>query len=535
MVVIVAAGFAASASADKVFPRVSIDGTKVGGMTYDEARQAMEESGFSGSGDKQVEIVLTEDVSIPVTGDEAGFPQTPEDAARLAVAYGKNGNFFTNAFKYIGCVFGAGKLSMYDPSFIDRDSVRAAVDEVMSKTKTECVQHSYTVEDNTLVVIKGYSGIQVDTDAVCDAVCKAFEDENFEPIQFEGNVEEPEPLDLQKIYEEVYVEPKDAEYDIETKSVTDHVTGMSLDILAAKKLLDAAGEGEVVRIPLVLTEPEYTKELMEEKLFRDVLGEKSTTLSGSSSNRVTNITLAAQAINGTILNPGEEFSFNGTVGERTAQKGYKAAGAYSGGQSVQEIGGGICQVSSTIYYCALLGDLKITARDEHMFPVAYLPMGLDATVSWGSLDFRFVNSTNYPLKIIAYVQNGQLYVQLVGTDEDEGYIELSSKTLSSTPYSVIYKEDSSLAPGQEKVESSGHTGYRVEAFKSYYDKNGKLIETVSLGISTYRKTDRVILVGPAAEPEPTPTPTPTPDPTPTPTPTPTPDPEPTPETTEPAA
>ena len=156
-------------------------------------------------------------------------------------------------------------------------------------------------------------------------------------------------------------------------------------------------------------------------LFADNLGEPVvTSLSGSTANRINNVQLAAQAINGVILAPGEQFDYNECLGERTTERGYKAAGAYSGGQVVQEVGGGICQVSSGLYYAALLS--KPPDRHAHL-PLLprWLPArGLDATVSWGGPEFRFTNNRDWPVKIIASVDTATntVSVQIVGTNVD---------------------------------------------------------------------------------------------------------------------
>ena len=134
--------------------------------------------------------------------------------------------------------------------------------------------------------------------------------------------------------------------------------------------------------------------------------------------------LAAEKINGVILQPGQTFSYNDVVGQRTKANGFKEAGAYSGGQVVQEVGGGICQVSSALYYCAMVSNLKINTRTCHYFPVAYIEPGMDATVSWGGPDFAFRNSTNYPIKITTSYndETNQLTITLLGTKTDDHYV-----------------------------------------------------------------------------------------------------------------
>ena len=198
--------------------------------------------------------------------------------------------------------------------------------------------------------------------------------------------------------------------------------------------------------------------------------------------------LAAEKINGVILQPGQTFSYNDVLGQRTKANGFKEAGAYSGGQVVQEVGGGICQVSSTLYYCAMVSNLKINTRTCHYFPVAYIEPGMDATVSWGGPEFKFTNSREYPIEIKAYVEKNSITVEIWGTDVDGSYVKMS------------YTAE----------------GLRATTYRTVYDKDGNQISHTLEANSTYHSHDT------------TPKPTPTPSATPAPTPTPTPKPQPTP-------
>ncbi|MDR3210261.1 MAG: VanW family protein, partial [Oscillospiraceae bacterium] len=318
-------------------------------------------------------------------------------------------------------------------------------------------------------------------------------------------------IDLVAIYNAIAVEPFSAAYDPETHEISESVVGVSFDMNAAQRAIDDAAYGEAVTIPLVFTEPETTKESLEALLFRDILSERTTNIAGTS-NRLNNITLAAAACNGLVLNPGETFSFNESLGERTSAKGYKEAGAYAGGKTVQEIGGGICQVSSTLYYCVLYADLEVVTRSNHMFIVTYLPVGVDATVNWGSIDFKFKNDTEYPIRIETVVSGRSLAVKLVGTRFDKNYIKVESSTVSQSEFDTVEMEDETVEPGTTKVDTEGHPGYVVDTYKCYYDADGTLLKREFITRSTYRAMNTIILVpvgtliDPSAPPE-----SPTPD------------------------
>ena len=202
-----------------------------------------------------------------------------------------------------------------------------------------------------------------------------------------------------------------------------------------------------------------TQERLQQHLLADKLATKTTSLSGSSSNRITNVKLAAEKINGVILQPGQTFSYNDVVGQRTKANGFKEAGAYSNGQVVQEVGGGICQVSSTLYYCAMVSNLKINTRTCHYFPVAYIEPGMDAAVSWGGPEFKFTNNRDYPIEIKAYVQNGSVTVEIWGTDVDGSYVKMSytANGLRATTYRMVYDKDGKQISHTLEANSTYHS------------------------------------------------------------------------------
>ena len=303
----------------------------------------------------------------------------------------------------------------------------------------------------------------------------------------------PQEPDFQAIHDAVAVEPQSAQYDRETGAVTDHVVGVDFDAEALKAAYEQAGEGETFSIPVTLTQPEETKQSLEAKLFRDLLGEGTTNVGGSSS-RKHNVKLSAQACNGVILMPGEVFSYNNTTGSRSASKGYLAAPVYSGDASVDEVGGGICQTSSTLYLACLLGNLEITERYAHRYVPAYISWGMDATVSWGGPDYKFTNNTLYPVKIVTKYEKGYLTVQILGTNVDGTYVKMSNEVLSKTPWETIYQEDPTMAPGSpDVVKVTPYTGYKVNSYQTIYDKDGKVIDSHFEASSNYKVRNKVIL------------------------------------------
>ena len=193
--------------------------------------------------------------------------------------------------------------------------------------------------------------------------------------------------------------------------------------------------------------------------------------------------------------PGEEFSFNNTVGKRTTSAGFKVATVYSNGQVTTDVGGGICQVSSTLYNAVLKANLEITNRRNHTFTVGYVPIGLDATVSWGSPDFKFKNSRNYPIKIVATTSNKNLYIKIYGMKEEVEYeVELVSYKTGTVPYSTVYTTDASLPKVQTKVVQSGSNGAKSVAYR-VLKLNGKEVSRTLLSKDTYSPHNQIIARG----------------------------------------
>lgn len=492
-------------------------------MTAAEAARALTEAGYENNvSNTAVTINFPDGSKMTITGDESGLGLDAEAAANAAYEYGRGGSFFTNVIGYIKSLFTTYDLE--HSSVIDEARIRSIVGDFTEKFNDKLINAAYEITDDSITLIKGAGTALADANAVYDLVVASLEQSaaRNSPVTADYTLGTGggRDIDLQSIYDSVFTEPVSAVYDTATNQVTQSVTGVSFDLDEARRMLDAAQIGATVVIPLIKTEPAVTTEQLTALLFRDILSEKATYVSGTS-NRIHNVKLAAAAMNGKILNPGDIFSYNETLGKRTAEKGYKEAGAYVGGKTVLEIGGGICQGSSTLYYCVLYADLEVVERSRHMFSVGYLPLGTDATVNWGTVDFKFKNNTDYPIKIEAFMKDGYLNIKLHGTKVNENYVKIVSVPISSTPIKVSYKEDPTIEPGTTKVDQDGHTGHVVEVYKYIYDKDGKELSKTFLGKDVYKMQEKVILVAvgelPSASPSPTdtsPPPTDTPPPSP---------------------
>jgi vancomycin resistance protein YoaR len=223
-----------------------------------------------------------------------------------------------------------------------------------------------------------------------------------------------------------------------------------------------------------------------------------TTTTTSDGKRNTNIQLSAEAISGKTVLPGEIFSFNAATGERTAAKGYQEAPAISGGQSKDEVGGGVCQTSSTLFNAVARADLEIIERNPHAWPSHYIEKGFDATVNWPGLDFKFKNNTEWPVFIIAGYSKRKVTVNIYGMSlGSDVRIDLESEVVRTIPKpeGTNYVINTSLAPGESKKTVTGRQGYEVNTWKVWYQGNREIKREI-LFKTTYRAYQETIEYNP---------------------------------------
>lgn len=482
----------ASGDTGKIFPNTYVGDVNVGGMTRQEAARTLEADSRAAYEGKTVTLEFPGG-GVELSMDQLAPKLDGEAAAEAAYQYGRGGGAPVNAITYLKSLISGVRL---EPEFtMNTAYVEQAIAKGAKDSKEDMLPYSYEVSENKLLLTKGRTGKTIDEDAVLERIREELKNRSFDPIPCEPVMTEPEPIQLAAVKQAVYIAPENAYYDSEDHEVVPHVTGVDFDLEDVQKRLDAAKPGEVVTVPLTLTEPELTTRKLEGMLFKNVLGECTTSVGGTAS-RASNVKLAASFLNGQIIGPGETFSYNETVGKRTTARGFQAAPAYVNGLTVDEIGGGVCQVSSTLYLATLRSNLEIVARAAHTYRVAYMPYGMDATVSWGGPDYKFKNDTEYPIRISAKMKDRALTIQLVGTKTDNTTVKMEYKLLDTIPYQTLRKADNSLQPGQSKVDVTGYTGYKVESYRCIYDENGKLISRKFEASSNYKKRDKIILEGP---------------------------------------
>lgn len=482
---------------DKIIGKVSIMGIDVSNMTKEQATEVLKEIIH----DKMSEelVLKKDDYETSINANQINAQFNIEEAVQKAYDIGRSGNIITNNYNILASIIWENNIELQ--MNYEQESLDKKIDDISSKLPDGLVQNSYYIEDDELIIVKGKKGLVIKEDELENSVINEMKAVNkkYNILNIPTQELEPDAIDIEKIRDEIYKEPQNASVskDKETgkTQVNTHVNGVDFDISIeeAKKII--AEDKEEYVIPLKIIVPDKTLSDLGEEAFPDKLSEYSTIFDPSNRNRSNNLAISAEKIDGTIIMPGETFSYNQTVGERTIAAGYKEAGAYAGGKVVQDVGGGICQTSSTLYNAALLANLEIVDRSNHQFLTSYVDASRDATVAWGSIDFQFKNTRTYPIKIEASAKNGVCEMAIYGIKEDKEYeVVIESEVLSYIPFTTKYENDDSLEEGEEVVEQSGYTGCTSEAYK-ILKLNGKVVSKTLLSKDTYDPMTRIIRRG----------------------------------------
>ena len=419
-----------------------------------------------------------------------------DSAVQTAYSIGRSGNVFENNFAILNALLNSNNIGQnmeYDSELLD-----ALLLELNNELPGRMENSGYYIDGTSLIIDSGKEGVNVDTEVLANRIAKALNDINNQDIVIEIPVVNvaPSPIDLDAIYNEVHKDPVDAYYTTDPYVVHPSSTGLDFDISMdeAREMLKTYQEEYT--IPLKVTYPSVSTNDIGSEAFPDLLSSFRTSFTSSNSNRSTNIRLCSEKINGTVLMPGETFSFNQVVGKRTPEAGFKPATAYSGGKVVQEYGGGICQVSSTLYNAVLYANLEITERTNHGYKPSYVDPGLDATVSWGGPDFKFTNNRDYPIRIVCDTSNKILNIYIYGLKRDTDYkVVLDAQYVSTVYFKTVYQKDSSLASGQSRVIQSGSNGCKTATYKYLYDANGTLVSSECISRDTYNPHNKIVAVG----------------------------------------
>lgn len=504
----------AAGVSNRVAGRVYVMDVDMGGLTREQAAEHWE----------QEQAALLERTAIPLTADDKELGQVTlqqmgvsatAEAAVDAAWNVTHENVFLGGWYLLRSWFADTQVQ---PEWtVDSGAMRRCAMALSEETYTAAVDGAWRLDKEKtdgFYVTCAADGHRLDPAKLMTSLRTSLETGDFSPIACSYLPVVAKPLDLEVLHGEICGEGTSAMYDKATGGLTEERLGVEFDIAQAKELMAKAEPGQEVVIPATITFPKVTKDVLEKVLFRDELGSYTTYVSGSW-GRIANVEIAADNINYWVLNPGESFGYNDAVGPTDAAHGFHPAPGYVGGQTVDTYGGGVCQVSSTLYYATLLANLEIVTRYCHQYAPGYIPWGCDATVYEGPIDFVFRNNTDYPIRIITSWYGSNLTVSIQGTKVDDSFVQMVTSVEAEYPYETIYEEVDYLEPGVEQVEQYPYTGYTVYAWRYVYAGDGTLLSSDLESVSEYESRDMIIKVGkqrpkPDPKPEP-PAPTPTPE------------------------
>ena len=441
---------------------IYIKGIDVSNLSIEEAKEKIQNY-IDENLPENINLVHNDyETSIPLSALNVNFDV--DCAVNYAYQIGKSGNIFENSITALKTIISNINI---EPDFsLDTNQLQTALNDISSKLPDTVIESSYYIDGNNLIITKGSEGNVVDVDQMTTYIKNGILNLTLKnrTLDIATVSKQPSEINIDNIYNEIHKEPVDAYYTQEPYAVYPSENGLDFAISldeAKNMLLEDQTE---YSIPLQTLYPNVTTNMIGTEAFPDLLSTYSTRYSTRDRDRTTNLQLAASKINGTVLMPGETFSYNQVVGERTIAAGYKEAPIYVSGEVVDGLGGGICQITSTLYNAVLYANLEIVERSNHQFVPSYVTASRDATVVYGSIDFKFKNNRDYPIKLVCSVSGGIAKFDIYGLRSNNEYeVEISSYVTGSTSSST-YSE-----------------AYRI------LKQNGQVVSTELLSKDTYKR------------------------------------------------
>lgn len=482
----------------KIIKGVYIEGIDVSDLSIEEATTKV---------NKRVEHILNSDINLKYKEDE-NLIRISELKAEFDIkkaitdAYnvGRSKNIIQNNYEILRTKLFKNKVKLN--YIINEKDTNKLLDTIESNLEGVVLQSAYSIdsENKELVITKGKDGIKIvkesTTNNLKQNISERLENSEQNDVEIVTEQAKPDAIDVEKIHEEIYKEPQDAYYTENPFKIYPEVDGVdfNISIEEAKEKIQQE-ENEEYKIPLKYTSPEITIHQISASVFPDIVSTFTTKYDASATGRATNISLVAKAIDGKVLLPGETFSFNQVVGNTTKEKGYQLATSYINGKMAQDYGGGTCQVSTTLYNAVLRANLEIVERRNHTYIVSYVDIGTDATIAYPTTDFKFKNTRNYAVKIVASAKNGILKIDLYGVKEETEYeVLIDSKITQVIPYTTKTTQNSNLAQGKQNVIVKGVNGYKSATYK-ILKLNGNVISKELITEDTYKPMNREVEVG----------------------------------------
>ena len=430
---------------DTITNGIFIYGIDISGLTKNEALDKLNET-FSKiqntefklySGTKTNNDENSNYYETSIIPSEIDLTYDTKSAVNYAFSIGKNGNLFKDNYEILNTMLNGIEIT---PTYsVNEEELTKFLDNISKELPNAVEESSYYIEDSTLIITKGKSGFIVDSEKTLNSIKKKLANLTFlsSPTEISLKESAPQEINLEAIYQEVHQEASNAYYTTNPYAVYPSKNGVDFAVSLDEAKKELASSKNECKIKLKTIYPKVTTNMIGSEAFPNLLATFSTRYPTSNTNRTTNLRLAANKINGTVLLPGETFSYNKVVGERTIAAGYKEAAIYQNGQVIDGLGGGICQISTTLFNAALLANLDITEIHNHQFVPSYVGAGRDATVVYGAKDFQFKNSRKNAIKIKCSVSSGVATFKIYGVKENTEYnVSVNAVVTSSTSSAI---------------------------------------------------------------------------------------------------
>ncbi len=522
IIVIIISTVGSTADNGLILNNVYAAGVDVGGMTKDQAKAALHEATDDTYSvlDMTVQVL---DTTITLTPMSTGVRLDVDAVVEAAYNFGRTGSRAERqqAQKLVQSSTYAIDLEQY--LTLDKGYIQDQITKLGKQFSTTLTQTTYKIDGarptqipsaenidlnktyQTLSIQIGSAEYGLSTNRILEQIMDAYSANLFYVVG-ECSVVTPDELDCEALFAQFCSAPVDAVMDPDTFKITPEVYGYGFTLEHLKKTVAEADYGTTVTIPLTFVEPDITTKILSGDLFQDVLAAFQTTVSSDAAWN-SNMDLACKALNDLIIKSGEEFSFNDVIGEPTKKNGYQSVNLYVGKAMTDMVGGGISQVATALYNCALMADLKVIERHTHSYSPSFVSTGLDAQVYYGSMDLRFTNTTENPIKIEAAVSNGFVQIRFIGTDTKNYTVDLSTTITNTKAPGTDYVKLTHDNPGNLKdgdVYAQGITGYDVNIYKLTYDtQTGRELGKELIATASYAKKNKVV-VSIAAAPAPNP-------------------------------
>ena len=519
--------FATPEDDGKILPNVFVAGIDIGGMTQEEATNALRVSLSSSYSTQELVVNLPGD-SLKLSPDQTGARLDVEAVVKKAYAYGRDGTDAENARTRKEAQTKHHAIALLPYLSLDLPYIYSAVEAFCDSYSIEMTPPTVRLEGTrpeyprkpenwdedkkgpykpnlegivhqNLVITLGTPNFILEPGALYDYILDAYSLHNMTVSYEAPALTAPEKVDLEKVFEQFCIVPQDAELDNKTFEVVPEIYGYGFDMETVAALLDSAAYGQTVTVPLDFIVPDITEEALVGHLFKDVLAEFTAVYNGTAdAARTKNLHLACEALNGYVIKAGETFSFNLALGPCTTNKGYQTAPTYVG-STASTLGGGISQISSALYCGALQAGLQITQRHAHAYAVDYTLLGFDAAVTYGSQDLQFVNTTADPIRILVSTDGTKVTVQLLGTVAEDAPVyttELKNQVLAIYNPNTVYQPmhyDNQQGYADGHVLQQGISGYEIAAYVHTYDSKGALVSSTLVSTDSYAKRDHIVV------------------------------------------